>query len=68
MRRTPWPHYRGKHYAGRWFSLWGASLILILNLGGQRHNMVDPLATGCWLLAADYWLLVAGDWLLVTGY
>ena len=55
------------HYAGRWFSLWGASLILILNLGGQRPNMVDPLAAGYWLLATGCWLLVTGCWLLVTS-
>ena len=29
--------------------------------------MVEPLASGYWLLIT-YWLLVAGDWLLVTGY
>ena len=35
--------------------------------GRQRPNMVEPLASGYWLLIT-YWLLVAGDWLLVTGY
>ena len=47
--------------------MWGASLILILNLGGQRPNMVDPLAAGYWLLTTGCWLLVTGCWLLVTS-